>query len=251
MRAFCKMTLTEMRLSARNIVFVLSTILLPLALIALFGGLYGNDLTEGNLRLFGMGAVSASAPAYLALALGIIALTGMPQHIVSYKENKILKRLKATPIKKYQILMPIFLNYIALFLLGMLLLFAYAQIMFGVHVQGNIFEFIFAVTLSVVAMFSIGFLLSCLCKSVRQVTAIGFTILIPVAFLSGTTMPMGAFPDAMGTVSRAIPLTYAVDLMRNTFTGVVPFSDNLLSIAVLSAITVGCSLLSFVFFKWE
>ena len=87
MKAFCIMTFTEFRLTTRNIVFVVSTILLPLFLIMLFGGLYGNDLTENNLRLFGMGAVSASAPAYIALALGIIAFTGMPQHLVGYKKK--------------------------------------------------------------------------------------------------------------------------------------------------------------------
>lgn len=251
MRVFCKMTMTELKLSMRNIVFVGSTVLLPLLLIMLFGGLYGNDLTENNLRLFGMGAVSASAPAYLALALGIIAFTGMPQQLVGYKENKVLKRLKATPIKKYQILLPIFLNHILLFLVGALLLLLYAQLVFGVHVAGNLFGFVFAVALSVASMFSLGFLLSCLCKSVKQVTAIGFAILIPIAFLSGTTMPLGAFPDVMGTISRFVPLTYCVELMRNTFTGSAPFSDNLAYIAVLSAITVVSCALSLLFFKWE
>ena len=251
MKAFVKMTLTELRLTSRNIVFVISTILLPLLLIMLFGGLYGNDLTENNLRLFGMGAVSASAPAYLALALGIIAFTGMPQHIVGYKESKILKRLKATPIRKYQILLPIFINYLLLFFVGMALLLTYAFVVFDVSLVGGFWGFAAAVALSVVSMFSIGFLLSCLCKSVKQVTAIGFAILIPVAFLSGTTMPMGAFPEAMGTISQFVPLTYAVELMRNTFTGSVPFAENGLYIGVLAGIAVVCWGLSLVVFRWE
>ena len=248
MKAFGKMILIELRLTARNTVFVISTILLPLLLIMLFGGLYGNDLSPDNLRLFGMGAVSASAPAYAVLALGIIAFTGMPQHIVGYKENKILKRLKATPVKKYQILFSIFINYALLFLLGTILLLLYARIVFDVSAQGNLFEFAFAIALSLVSMFSVGFLLSCLCKSVKQVTAIGFAILIPVAFLSGTTMPIGAFPGIMGTISKFVPLTYSVELMRNTFTG---SSDNALYIIVLLAVTVFCCLLSAFFFKWE
>jgi ABC-2 type transport system permease protein len=251
MKTFLKMTLTELKLTSRNIVFVISTILLPLLLIMLFGGLYGNDLSPNNLRLFGMGAVSASAPAYLALALGIIAFTGMPQHIVGYKENKILKRLKATPIKKYQILLPIFANFILLFLVGMCLLFTYALVVFDVTVQGNVFAFVFAVALSVAAMFSLGFLLSCLCKTSKQVTAIGFAILLPVAFLSGTTMPIGAFPQSMENISKAVPLTYCVEFMKNTFTGAVPFADNAVNIIVLSAITIVCGVLSFVLFRWE
>lgn len=251
MNIFLKMTLTELKLSMRNIVFVLATILLPLGLIILFGGLYGNDLTPNNLRLFGMGAVSASAPAYLALALAIIALIGMPQHLVSYKENKVLKRLKATPIQKYQILLPIFVNYIILFIIGMILLFSYAWIMFDVRLQGGFFEFTFAVIISVLSMFSLGFLLSCMCKTVKGVTGIGFAILIPLAFLSGTTMPLGAFPDAIGTVSNLVPLTHAVELMRNTFTGTVSFIDNMLHIGVLSGIFIVCTILSFLLFRWE
>jgi ABC-2 type transport system permease protein len=132
----------------------------------------------------------------------------------------------------------------------MCLLFTYAFVVYDVSVQGNIFAFIFSVALSVSAMFSLGFLLSCLCKTVKQVTAIGFTILIPVAFLSGTTMPMGAFPEAMGKISKAIPLTYCVEFMKNTFTGAA-FADNVSTIIVLSSITAVCVLLSFVLFKWE
>jgi ABC-2 type transport system permease protein len=245
------MTLTELRLTSRNIIFVISTILLPLLLIMMFGGLYGNDLSENNLRLFGMGAISASAPAYLALALGIIAFTGMPQQLVGYKEGKILKRLKATPIKRRQILLPILVNYVLLFLVGMFLLLMYAWAVFDVGVAGNVFAFAFAVALSVASMFSIGFLLSCLCRTVKQVTAIGFAILIPVAFLSGTTMPLGAFPESMESISKAVPLTYCVDFMKNTFTGTVPFADNLTNIIVLSVIMLVCGVSSFLLFRWE
>lgn len=251
MKIFWNMTLTEWRVNRRNLVFIISTILLPLLLIALFGGLYGNELTQKNMQLFGMGAVSASAPAYLALALGIIALTGLPQQIVGYKENKVLKRLKATPIKKYQILLPIFLIYILLFAVGAILLFAYAYIRYDVILQGSIMSFLLSLFLSLSAMFSIGFLLSCICKSVKQVTAIGFTLLVPMLFLSGTTMPMGAFPDIMGKISKAIPLTYCVEFMKNTYNGITSLSDCLPEIIVLSSITVLCTLLSFIFFKWE
>lgn len=251
MKIFWNMTLAEWRINRRNLVFVIATILLPLLLIVLFGGLYGNELSPRNLQLFGMGAVSASAPAYLALALGIIALTGMPQQIVGYKENKVLKRLKATPIKKYQILLPIFLNYILLFIVGAILLFAYAYIRYDVYPQGNLASFLLALCLSIAATFSIGFLLSCVCKSVKQVTAIGFTLLVPMLFLSGTTMPMGAFPDAMGKISKAIPLTYCVEFMKTTFNGTAPLGDCMTEIVVLSGITVVCAILSFVFFRWE
>lgn len=251
MKIFWNMTLAEWRINRRNLVFIIATVLLPLLLIILFGGLYGNEITPRNMQLFGMGAVSASAPAYLALALGIIALTGMPQQIVGYKENKVLKRLKATPIKKHQILLPIFLIYILLFVVGASLLFAYAYIRYDVILQGSLASFLLSLALSVAAVFSIGFLLSCVCKSVKQVTAIGFTLLVPMLFLSGTTMPMGAFPDVMGIISKAIPLTYCVELMKNTFNGIKPIADCMPEIMVLSGITVVCTLLSFVFFKWE
>lgn len=251
MRIFWKVFLTEFRLNLRNIVFLVFTLLMPLALVALFGGMYGNDLTPKNLQLFGMGAVSASAPAYAALALGIVALIGMPQQLVSYKENKVFKRLKATPCSKAQILLPILLNYLVLFFFGVLLLFLYALIVYDVTLAGNFFAFIFSLLLSVAAMFSLGFLLSCLCRNVKQITAIGFAILIPMLFLSGATMPLGAFPDVMESVSKAVPLTYCVDFMKNTFNAVVPFGDNWLSIVVLTGITAVCTTLSLVFFKWE
>lgn len=226
MKILWNMTVAEWRVNRRNLVFIISTILLPLLLIVLFGGLYGNDLTPRNIQLFGMGAVSASTPAYLALALGIIALTGMPQQIVGYKENKVLKRLKATPIKKYQILLPIFLIFILLFFAGMVLLFAYAFIRYDVSLQGNFVSFLLSLCLSVAAMFSIGFLLSCVCKSVKQVTAIGFTLLVPMLFLSGTTMPMGAFPDVMHCQQDKRKLQIGLPVMMEFSLSIVGFTGN-------------------------
>ncbi len=247
MKIFWNITLAELKSNLRNIVFVVSTILLPVLLILLFGGLYGNDAPS---RIFGeYGAVDSSAPAYIALAIAIIGLTGLPLHIVGYKENKVLKRLKATPVKSWQILVPIFLNYFILLLAGMILMFL-AGLIFGLKMHGNFFAFALAVLMSVSAMFSLGFLLSCVTKSIKQITAIGFSILIPVIFLSGATMPLGAFPDAMQNVSKAIPLTYCVEFMQNTFLG-KPFADNWISIAVLLGITVISTVLSLKFFKWE
>jgi ABC-2 type transport system permease protein len=251
MKILWNMTLAEWRINRRNIVLLIATILLPLLLVILFGGLYGNELTPKNLQLFSMGAVSASTPAYLALALGIIALTGMPQQLVGYKENKVLKRLKATPVRKYQILLPIFFIYIALFLIGMVLLLAYAYFRYDVKLQGNFASFLLSLVLSLSAMFSFGFLLSCLCKNSKQVNAVGFTLLVPMLFLSGATMPMGAFPDVMGKISKAIPLTYCVEFMKATFTGTATLGECGLEIAVLAGITLICTILSLVTFRFE
>lgn len=247
MKIFWNITLSELKSNLRNIIFVISTILLPVLLILLFGGLYGNDAPS---RLFGeFGAVDSSAPAYLALAMAIIGLTGMPLHIVGYKENKVLKRLKATPVKSWQILVPIFLNYLILFLIGMVLMFL-TGLFFGLKMHGNFFAFALSLIMSITAIFSLGFLLSCVCKSVKQISTIGFAILIPMIFLSGATMPLGAFPEAMQNISKAIPLTYCVAFMQNTFLG-KPFADSLTSIIVLLGITLVSTLLSFKFFKWE
>jgi ABC-2 type transport system permease protein len=245
------MFVTEWKINRRNIVFILATVLLPLLLVILFGGLYGNDLSDKNMQLFGMGAVSASTPAYLALALGIIALIGLPQQLVGYKENKVLKRLKATPIKNYQILLPIFLIYLVLFLIGMVLLFAYAFFVYGVKLQGNFFSFFLATFLSITAMFSLGFFISCICKTLKQATAIGFVLLIPMLFLSGATMPMGAFPSIMENISKAFPLTHCVELMKSTFNGTSKLVDSWVNIVVLSSITIVLTGLSIKLFSWE
>ncbi len=247
MKTFVKMLMLELKISFRNIIFVISTIILPLLLVLLFGGIYGNDPSP----IFGgYGAVSASIPAYIALSLAIIALTGMTLQLVSYKENKVLKRLKATPIKKTQILLPIFANYLILFFVGTAILFIAGSVLYDVTLTGNIFAFGFSLILSILAMFSLGFLLSCLCSGVKQITGIGFAILVPMIFLSGATMPMGAFPDVMQNISKFVPLTYCVEFMQNMFLG-KPISDNVTSIIVLCGITVVCTFLSFKLFKWE
>lgn len=132
----------------------------------------------------------------------------------------------------------------------MILLLIAAAVLQNVTLSGNIFAFALAVFLTLTSLFSFGILLSCLCSNVKQATGIGFTILIPMIFLSGATMPLSAFPDAMSGVANLVPLRYAVVMLQNTFLG-KPFSDSIVPMLVLASITVVCTVLSFVLFKWE
>ena len=53
----------------------------------------------------------------------------------------------------------------------------------------------------------------------RFAQPIGAAILYPMIALSGLFVPVDALPPALQTVARALPLTYAVSLLRGIWRG--------------------------------
>ncbi len=70
----------------------------------------------------------------------------------------------------------------------------------------------------------------------------------PLFFLSGALFPLNGLPKALGNIIHINPLTYAVDGMRGSFTGVTHFGLGL-DIVVLSIVMIGMLALGAFLFK--
>jgi ABC-2 type transport system permease protein len=72
----------------------------------------------------------------------------------------------------------------------------------------------------------------------------------PMLALSGLFVPVESLPPILQSVSRLLPLTYAVSLMRGIWHG-ESWSSHSVDVAVLTAMFLGFTAVSSRVFRWE
>lgn len=198
----------------REFVVVFFSIIFPIAIILMMGGIYGN---KPSPYFGGYGAVDVLVPSYLGVILAVNGLMSLPLTLVEYRDKKILKRYMATPLKPiYIIISQIVVNFI-LTTIGFLLLYLVGKFVFDLKFYGNILLFTLSFVLSTLSLFSIGFIIASLVANPRTASTIAYIIYFPMLFLSGSTIPLENFPKFMLSLSKFFPLTYVVDLFKRTW----------------------------------
>ena len=99
MRAFRKMTWTELKLFVREPITLVFTLAFPVLTVVVLGKAFGNSPQEDTEDVFrGMGAMDYYLPAYVALAIPALGLISILVHLSGYRDKGILRRFRASGI---------------------------------------------------------------------------------------------------------------------------------------------------------
>lgn len=247
MRGFLKLLKIEFKLYFRDFGAFFFTLVFPVMLLLIFGSIYGNEPAD----IFGgLGYIDTFIPALMYFVVLVTGIMMLPVNIVNYRENKILKRYKVTPISPAQLLIAQGLINMVVTAMGSVILFVCGKLMYDIRVEGSLFPILIAIFLGILMTYSLGFLVASLARSTRSVNAVSNMIYFPMMFLSGCMIPLSIFPDGVETVSKVIPGRYAVELLQNVFAGKT-LLDNVGNIIVLLAISAISIVISVLSFKWE
>lgn len=235
MKRFLTIFKTEILLFMRDFFGVFFTFVFPSMMLLLFGGIYGNEPISPELSF---GIMDVSVPAYAVMVIGVTGLMSLPLTLASCKEKKVYKRFDATPIGKKNIILAQTLVNIIMTLIGIFILLLFGKLFFQIQIQGNIFSIFVAILFSMATIFSLGFLFSALGKDEKMTYACCFFVYFVSIFLSGATMPDMLFPSIMQTISKCLPMTYAVDLMQGVFGGnaLTEYTTELVILGILTTI---------------
>ena len=95
MRSFAVLLKNELKLNIRNMNMVIFAVILPLVVLVILGFLYGTSpAAEGA----GFTFLEQSIGALCTISICAGGLMGLPLVVSEYRERKILKRFKVTPI---------------------------------------------------------------------------------------------------------------------------------------------------------
>jgi ABC-2 type transport system permease protein len=121
---------------------------------------------------------------------------------------------------------------------------------YPIYADVRVANFIVALAFATMSILSIGFLIASIVPSARFAQPIGALILYPMLAMSGLFFSIQALPPVMQFVARALPLTYAVSLLRGIWNGNTWLSHTT-DVAALVTIFVVCTALSAKVFRWE
>lgn len=244
MRALSKLTLIEARLFLREPAAVFFTLAFPVMVLLLFGSIYGEYPVAGTeLR-----SIDVSTPAYTGMIIGTVGLIGLPVTLAAYREQGVLRRLRATPLHPSVILGAEVLVNLLMTALGIALLLVIARLAFDVRPPAAPGSVILALVLACVSFFAVGFALAGFLPTVRVATAVGQAVFLPMLFLSGAALPRTELPDALHRISGFLPLTHAVILVEDLW---IEGTWNVSAVVVLLGILVAATAVSARTFRWE
>ncbi|MBP1560278.1 MAG: ABC transporter permease [Oscillospiraceae bacterium] len=247
MKAFFTMLKNEIKLSLRDMNMVIFAVLMPLAVLAVLGIIYkskpafdGADYTFAEQSFGALCAISGCAG----------GLMGLPITVSELRERKILKRYRVTPMSPVLLLAAELAVFMLYALVSMLTLLAATAIFWSFPIHGSAAAFIGSWLLTLVSTLSIGLLVGGIAKNTKQAGVIASILYFPMLIFSGTTLPIEVMPEVMRKIVGVFPLTQGIELMKATSLN-APMENIWLPIAVMAFVTVVCSTLSVIFFKWE
>jgi len=247
MKSLLKMTWMETKLFLREPIGAFFTLVFPLMMLFLFGSIYGNEPSQ---YFNGYGSMDVSVPAYTAMIIGTSGLMSITITMAAYRENGILRRLRATPISPLVVLAAQVIVVFAMTSLGMLLLIIAGKLVYHVRFEGNALSVLAGFVLSSLSFFGLGFILAGIMPTARTAQVVGMVLLYPMLFLSGAGFPRELLPEAIKKVSTFLPLTYVVNLLRGLWIGEA-WSNHLLNVGVLTGILIIGVIISAITFRWE
>jgi len=153
-------------------------------------------------------------PGIMAMAVMSAAIIGISSEIVKYREQKLLKRLTATPLKVKNFLMAEVFTYLILAVIQISLIIAVARLAYGVNFYGNIFFMYGLALIGSLIFLNIGFTIAGIAKTVNAAEAMAQAVFMPMMFLSGVFFPVEALPKVIYEVVRFLPLTPLIEALR-------------------------------------
>ncbi len=247
MRGFWKLTWTEVKLFLREPMAAFFTLAFPLMMLFLFGSIYGNKPTP---FFGGYGSVDVSVPAYTAMIIATSGLLSLTIGMASYREQGILRRLYATPLRPQAILGAQVIVIFLMTLLGMVLLVIAGKLVYGLRFDGNPLYVLAAFVLSSMSFFALGFVLAGILPTARTAQIVAMVLCYPMIFLSGAAIPREVLPERIRQFAQVLPLSHVVTLLRGLWMG-EPWGKYLWETVILATILIAGVLVSAKTFRWE
>ena len=203
-----------------------------------------------SLQTEQLSTVSYFVPSILAMALmqlGIFA--AIP--LVQQREKLILKRLSATPLPRWTLVVSNIAVRLVIAAVQTALIVAIGIGVLGVQLTGDWLRVLAVVGLGAVTFVSIGYVIASFARTEEAANGMTSIVQFPLMFLSGIFFPLELMPDWLRGVATFMPLTYLGDALRQTMVGGAAYAPLYVDVLVLAGWLIVTFLISARFFRWQ
>jgi ABC-2 type transport system permease protein len=194
--------------------------------------------------------VSVDLLIFSSLLIAAAAVLSLVAIMAIYREGGILRRLRATPLRPHTILTAHVLVKLLLTAMTLMIMVLAGRRYYPLGPDVPLVSFTLALLFSTINILSLGFLIASIVPTARFAQPIGTLILYPMLGLSGLFVPVDSLPPLLQAISRVLPLTYTVSLLRGIWHG-EGWIAHLGDVAVMTLMFAVCTAVSAKVFRWE
>lgn len=153
-------------------------------------------------------------PGLIGTLLFIMTMMLTAFGVVREREIGTLEQLMVTPVSKGALMLGKVLPYLILGMLQMMTVVLAAQVIFQVHIVGNLYLLIGLALIFVMSALGLGLIISTVARTQLQAMMGSFMLILPSILLSGFIFPRESMPLFIYWISALLPVTYFMEILR-------------------------------------
>ncbi len=241
MRNTWALTVSRMRLAVRNRAFLFFSLVMPLAFLFIYAGVFGHS--NPNDLPYLLGAV---------LALTVMgSFWGLSVQLVTFREQGILRRFRIAPVSSSAMLASSLLSNYFLTLPTIAIEFYLSRSIFHMSGLGNMVSVFVFVTLGTICFASLGLIVASVTNTMQETQIINQIIWLVFLFISGATIPFPMLPRVVQDIAVFLPATYLVSGLQQ---GMAERAGIMTLLPYVGSLA-GCALIAFLvsaqLFRWD
>ena len=187
------------------------------------------------------------------VALGIMnnSMWSIGFMTVQMRLRKLLKRLAASPMKKWEFLLAQVLARLLFLGPEVAVPLVFGALAFGMPVRGSVVNVAIVALIGALAFGSIGLLVGSRVRTLEAVSGLMNLCMVPMWVLSGVFFSSANFPEPVQPLIRALPLTAVVDALRAVVLEGATLGGIRAELATLAAWTILPFTIGLRIFKWR
>jgi ABC-2 type transport system permease protein len=190
-------------------------------------------------------------PGLLGMNLMGSAIWGMGFSIVESRQKKLLKRLVASPMPRWQYLASYLLSRLSMLVIEVVGFLGFARLVFGVPFRGSMWQLGLLCVLTSLAFSALGLLVASRATTMEAASGLMNLVMLPMWILSGVFFSATRFPAVIQPVVRALPLTAAIEALRGNMLQGTNLGQQTVQIGILLTWLVVAFAISLRIFRWR
>lgn len=212
MRVLRSLTWIELKLFAREPLTVVFVGVLPLTVMYILNGVFGNQ-PDPNVYA-GLGPIDFYLPAYVGLTVATVGVLSLPVHLAGYREQGVLRRFRASALPPATILAAHGLTALVMGTAGAVALTLLSTLGYDGSLPADWVGVAAGFVLVTSAFAALGALLGVAMPTARAAQGFGVLLFFVFLMLGGAGPPREVLPDTIQTLADLVPLTYAARVLR-------------------------------------
>jgi ABC-2 type transport system permease protein len=190
-------------------------------------------------------------PGLLGMNLMGSAIWGLVFSLVEARQKKLLKRMVASPMPRWQYLAAFLLSRLLLLVIEVVVFLSFARLAFGVPFRGSLWELALLCVLTSLAFTSLALLIASRAQTMEAASGLMNLVMLPMWVLSGIFFSASRFPAVIQPFVRALPLTAAIDALRGNMLQGMSLTQLTAPAAILLAWLVIPFAIALKIFRWR